>query len=211
MTVEQTDFAIEISRALIWQYDSAPKIRAMIEDKQKWVDENVVQFWENWYRDVYDMRTINDFGCQVWAIILGMNFTLQSEVPTVWFGFTGSGGVSFNQAGFYPSGKLALTTEQKRYILQLRYRQLISGGTISDINNAVQVMLPGAKVLDQLDMNIMITYPTIPTAPQQFILDNYDVIPRPAGVKINRRFGYSTWFGFTGSGGQNFNNSNFGG
>jgi len=211
MTVEQFDFIVDVSRALIWQYNSAEKIEAMVLNKQKWLDENVRDFWANWYRDVYDLRTANDFGLQVWAIILGMQFALKEDIPTVWFGFTGSGGKNFNNASFFPNNTLALSTEQKRNLLQLRYFQITSGGTIPEINRAVQRILPNAKIIDNMNMTITLAYPDIPSSEAMYILENYDVIPRPAGVKINNVFGYATWFGFTGSGLQNFNNSNFGG
>lgn len=210
MTIQQFDFIVDVTKSLIWQYNDALKLQAIIEDKQAWIDENVRTFWANWYTDVFDLRTANDFGLQVWAAILGMQFTLKENVPTLIFGFSGSGGLNFNNSVFYPSNTEILTTEQKRLILRLRYRQLTSNATIDEVQRAVGDLLPGAKVLDKLDMSLLITYPTIPDALTLYILDNYDVIPRPNSVQLNRRFGYATWFGFSGSGGQNFNNSTFG-
>lgn len=210
MTKQEFTFSVDLLQAIIWQYNDAERLQSLLESKQAWVNENQTNFWFNWYKDVFDLRTANDFGLQIWAIILGISFTLKQDVPTVWFGFDGSGGKNFNNAGFYLEGTTFLTTEQKRIILQLRYRQMTSKATLKEIQSALTYLFNGALVLDGLDMSLTLTYPTIPSSQMLFILDNYDVIPRPNSVKVNRRFGYSTWFGFDGSGGKNFDNSTFG-
>lgn len=210
MTKEQFDFTVDVTKTLIWQYNDATKLQAIIENKQAWLNANLRDFWANWYRDVFDLRTANDFGLQVWAAIFGMKFTLKEDVPTLIFGFSGSGGQNFNHGVFYPVQTEVLTTEQKRLILRLRYRQLTSNATIDEVQRALSNILPGAIAVDNLDMSLLLTYPTMPDALTLYILDNYDVIPRPNSVQINRRFGYSQWLGFAGSGSGNFNNSYFG-
>lgn len=207
MTVQQFDFVVDVTQALIWQYNDADKLQKIIENKQNFINENMSDFWSNWYRDVFDLRTANDFGLQVWATILGMKFELASEVPTLIFGFDGSGLLNFNNSVFYPSSVGILTTEQKRLILQLRYRQITSNATIDEIQRAVSRIIPDAIVLDRLDMSVVITYPTIPDSQLLYILDNYNVIPIPNSVSIERRFGYGTWIGYNHN---NFNNINFG-
>lgn len=209
MIKQQFDFSINVLQALIWQYNDALNLQGLLEDKQGWLDTNVRDFWDNWYTDVYDLRTANDFGLQVWAIILGMKFALPDDMPTLIFGFNPDA-KNFNNGVFLPNGDLILSTEQKRMILKLRYRQITSSATIDDINFAVSTIIQGARAIDTLTMSIVLFYPSIPSNDLLYILDNYDVIPRPAGVKILRRFGYESWFAFDGQFGQNFNNSTFG-
>ena len=210
MTVQQFDFSVNVLQSLIWQYNDATSLQTLIEKKQEWIDENWRDFWDNWYRDVFDLRTANDFGLSVWSKILGVQFTLSEDIPTVVFSFDG-GGQTFDNAGFLSGGALVLTKEQKRTILQLRYRQMTSKATVDDVYYAVSQILSGGGVLDNLDMSMTLTMSDYPDGYSLFILDNYEhVIPRPAGVKFNRRFGYSNWFGFEGSGGQSFDNSSFG-
>lgn len=209
MIKQQFDFSINVLQALIWQYNDALNLQGLLEDKQSWLDANVRDFWDNWYTDVYDLRTANDFGLQVWAIILGMKFTLAENVPTLIFGFNPNA-KNFSNGAFLPTGEAVLTTEQKRTILQLRFRQLTSNATIDEMQRAVSQIIPNAIVIDNLDMSVVLSLPTIPDSTMLYILDNYDVIPRPAGVQIDRRFGYAQWFSFAGQGGQNFNNSTFG-
>lgn len=211
MTKEQFDFTVNVTQTLIWQYNDASKLQAIIEDKQAWLDANLRDFWANWYRDVFDLRTANDFGLQIWAVILGMKFTLAADVPTLIFGFDGSGLLNFNNSVFRPSGADVLTTEQKRLILRLRYRFLTSNATIDEVQRAVGSIFPGATVLDKLDMTAgILVSPTVPDSFTTYVLDNYDVVPRPNSVQFTRRFGWANWFAFDGAGGQNFNNSTFG-
>lgn len=71
-TIQQFDYSINLLRALLWQDDTAPRMTALLQAKQDWYDTNVSTFWENWVADVFDIRTANEFGLAVWAIILGI-------------------------------------------------------------------------------------------------------------------------------------------
>lgn len=210
MTVEQTNFAIDVSRALIWQYDSAEKFKTLVLNKQRWMDENVAQFWENWYRDVYDIRTANDFGLQVWVIILGISFVLpETNAPTKIFGFQGSGRKNFGNGNFKPFGANVLTTEQKRTILRMRYMCITSDGTIDHVLRTLRIADPLATVVDHLDMSITVLFSIAILPNMRDAFEKYAVIPRPAGVKMNIIYGYSLWRGFDAQG-QNFDNGSFG-
>ncbi|WP_231668322.1 DUF2612 domain-containing protein [Ralstonia solanacearum] len=62
-------------------------------------------FWENWIRDVFDLRTANDFGLSVWSEILGVPLavTVDPTKPgTPVFGFaarpTGISGIAASAA-----------------------------------------------------------------------------------------------------------------
>lgn len=207
MTVELFNFSIDLMRVLLWQYNDATNLQSLIERKQAWIDIEHRDFWNNWYSDVFNLATANDFGLQVWAIILGVHFDLEGAIPPAWLGFDASGGDNLDNSGFYPENGAILSTEEKRLVLQLRYRQITTNATTDELYRSIQGLLTGAKVLDGLDMSIIVTYPTFPTIKQLRILDNFDVLPRPNSVKIIRRFGYSAWFGFNG---QNFDNGIFG-
>lgn len=213
MTKQTFDFIVDVTRSIIWQYNDASNLIGIIQNKQDWLDENVKQFWLDWYDNVYNLDTANEFGLKIWAIILGLKFSSESATQTSVFGFnySTSGALNFTYGGFAPSSDVILTTEQKRTILKLRYRQLISNGTIDEMHRAVSSIIPGAFIFDGLNMTVTLSHPTRVSSDIMYILENYDVIPRPAGVEINYAIGYGNWLGFDGSGGQNFNNSIFGG
>ena len=208
MTVEEFDFNIDSLQVLLWQYNDALNIQSLIEKKQTWTNINVSQFINDWYTNVFNLETANDFGLQVWAIILGVKFSVLSQTPTLVFGF--EGGQNFLNGSFFPSVDNILTTEQKRTILRFRYLELTTNANLDKLQSAVSNILPGSKVLDGLDMSLLITYPTYPDSQTIYIIQNFDIFPRPAGVKIGYVFNYSHWIGFNNSG-SNFNYANFGG
>lgn len=70
--IQTFDYSINLLRALLWQDNQATALTALLQQKQDWYDTNVSTFWENWVQDVFDLRTANEFGLAVWAIILGV-------------------------------------------------------------------------------------------------------------------------------------------
>jgi len=237
---------------LLWQYNNATNLQAIIENRKTWIDKNFKQFYntptsdspswvgfddnginfddsifytdtnpdiikyladkyDNFYTHIFDLSTANDFGLSIWAVILGVYFDSLVSIPAKWFGFTSSNGVNFNQGVFYPKSGLILTTEEKRTILQLRYLYLTSNATLDKIIEAIQVVIPTLNIIDSLKMYIVLTSEVTVSLRLLNLIDSFNIIPRPAGVKILKRLGYGKWFDFTGSGGANLNNGNFGG
>lgn len=204
---------IDITQVLLWQYNDAEKLQQLIFKHQEWIEANHNQFWEDWVRDVFDLRTANDFGCSVWAAILGVSFSVEvSDGAKDVFGFDPFGDNFFNSYfSAVASGNVSLTVEQKRTILQLRYHQMTSRGTIPEINFAVRSIFGEAHVLDPGDMSfVYVVFAGTPSSKDQYILDHFDIIPRPSGVGIAYRYNIANSLGFDPFG-QNFYNSTFGG
>jgi hypothetical protein len=74
--VQQFDYAVNLLRALLWQDNNTPEMTAVLQAKQTWYDTNVSTFWSDWVKDVFDIRTANQFGLAVWAIVLGVPTTV---------------------------------------------------------------------------------------------------------------------------------------
>lgn len=187
MTVEQINNSIKVDEVLLWQYNNATKLQTIIENKQAFLDTNFTQFFDDWYNDVFNLATANDFGLSVWAVILNVNFANAPATPSTWFSFDGVS-ANFDNGIFYPENTIYISTEDKRTILQFRYKYLISNGNINDVCNAVQALFTGATVTDNLNMTITVNIPFTPTIEQLFILNNYNVIPVPAGVSITYNY-----------------------
>ena len=64
------EFNVNLMRTILWQYENAPKLKALVQSEQDWANENVTEFWKDWYRDVFNLKTANDFGLNVWSRIL---------------------------------------------------------------------------------------------------------------------------------------------
>jgi len=205
-TVQKFDYSVDLLQALLWQYTDASRLQKVLERKSDWYAANQRDFWSNWYRDVFDLTTANDFGLAVWARILGV--PLVAAVPASGdrpvFGF-GEYNLNFNNGNFgvNNSGVQALTTEQKRLVLRLRYFQLISNGSIPQINYFMSLVfgsLGSVYVLDGYDMTMVYVFTFILPASVRFVLENFDILPRPAGVELEilvqpgNAFGYDPYY-----------------
>ena len=95
--IQQFDFTVNLLQALLWQYNGALNLQGLLEAKQNWYNVNQTAFWQNWYYNVFNLETADQFGLVVWSIILGFPVYVNNpaqDVPI--FGFDGSGGVNFN-------------------------------------------------------------------------------------------------------------------
>lgn len=225
--VEVLDYHVDVLRALLWQYNKADRLESILTSKQAWYDENQQAFWESWFTDVFDLRTANAFGCQVWARILGLTLSISTGPtplgkPT--FGFGADSGtntyVNFENGNFgqLGSGTSSLTVEQSRLLLRLRYFQLISRCTVPEINRFMSVVfgdLGTVYVQDANDMSFIVyVFDFSPDSDLQFLLDNFDLLPRPATVGSSYIVLARDTFGFgrddgTENGFQNFENGTF--
>jgi hypothetical protein len=214
MRVQALDFSIDLLQAILWQYNDAAKLQSILEQKQTWYDENYSEFWEDWYRDVFDLRTANDFGLSVWAILLNIPLTITSggTPSTNLWGF-GPFRKNFNRGTFAPSTSgIKLTTTQKRLVLRLRYFQLVTRGAVPEINRFLDYVFEDfgkVYILDGLDMTINYVFTFLPPSQLRFVLESYDVLPRPAAVGVNYVVLVRDTFGF-GPFHTNFNRGNFG-
>lgn len=214
-TIQNLDVSVDILSALLWQHNQADALTSLLQQKQNWYDTNQSQFWTDWVRDVFDLRTANSFGRHVWAIILGIPLAVTLDPTAVGkptFGFSNLR-KNFGHGNFSSksSSTASLTADQERLLLQLRYRQLITRGTVTDINkmlNEVFGSQGGAYVLDGLDMTMAYVFGFNPGSQLTFILEQYDVLPRPSTVKVEYRVLLRDAFGFS-SLRKNFNHGNF--
>lgn len=196
--IQYFDFSVNLLQSLLWQYNDADRLQTLLTKKQEWYSENQQKFWEDWYRNVFDLRTANEFGLSVWAIIL--NLPLQIGVPynpnkpTFGFGPEGMGtnnNKNFENGNFSAADSFSLLTlEEKRFFLRLRYFQLTSRCSTIEINKFLNFLLQdfdfnwSAYVLDNLDMTIEVVFTENPGRRFLFILKIFDLIPRATGVAI---------------------------
>ncbi len=214
-TIQPYDPSVNLLRALLWQYNDAEKIQSLLADKQAWFEQNQSGFWEDWVRDVFDLRTANDFGLSVWSIILDLPLAIPvteitGERPS--WGF-GQYRLNFNRGNFRPQAGsvISLTTEQKRLALRLRYFQLANRGAIPEINRFIAYLFKGigrVYVQDGLNMTMTYIFKFTPSAEIRLVLDRYDLLPRPAGVGVSRLISITPAWGF-GQYRKNFNNGSF--
>lgn len=214
--VQEFDFSVRLTRAILWQYEDAANLRSLLEQKNDWYAENQTGFWQDWLTDVFDLRTANQFGLAVWGYILGLKLYVNTPPDA------GQPVVGFNDPSFanFDNGNFGSTTGSsyllpvatQRIALQLRYAQLTGSGTVPETNRLLARVFGGlgaAYLLDYGNMHQQYVFDFPLTADLIYLFNNYDVLPRPAGVESHYIDGTLTYFGFN-SFNANFDNGNFG-
>lgn len=212
--IQAFNFSVDLLRALLWQYNDAVRLEELLRQKQAWYDLNHRDFWNNWITDVFDLRTANDFGLDVWAVILNIPVVISAgqDAPDkpIW-GFD-QYRENFNNGNFANIASSNLTTEQKRVALRLRYFQLVTTGSVTEINAFLAYLfepLGPVYVADGLDMTALYIFGFPISSNLEAVLSEFDLLPRPAGVKIAYVvLGDSNGWGF-GNFHDNFTNGNF--
>ena len=174
MKTYKHDWLIDLDNCILWQYDKAEKLSALFKLKQEWYRNNVSYFITKWYLDVFNIKTATDFGLSVWGKIL--NFPRQIV----------------NKSN---NSILSLSTEQYRFLLLGQVLKFKMNCTIPEINRYLRVIFnegnnDNVYVTDNHDMTI--TYHIEPTSLSDEIktlIQNYDFLPAPAGVKVNTSVG----------------------
>lgn len=216
--IQEFDFSVNVLAALLWQYNDAANLQALLQAKKSWYDTNQQEFWESWFTNVFNLATANQFGLIVWGIILGLPLYVNLS-PTTGpvFGFDGSlgsGAVNFDNGVLVDQNGSSdfLPLETQRIALQLRYFQLTSSGTIPETNRMLKYVFANhgrAWLLDNHDMTQTYVFDFPITWDLAFLFNNYDILPRPAGVGSNYEDATLVYFGFDGSlgsGALNFDN-----
>ncbi len=219
MKIQEFDYSIDLLRSLLWRHNEAVNLQALIQNKNNALDDLNKDFWESWVEDIFNLDTANRFGLSVWSIILNIPLSIAPETPANNNGNFGFGQYrkNFNNGNFTDAvNDIILSLEQARIVLKLRYYQLVARGTIPECTKIVTDVfgdLGTVTAFDNYNMTMAYVFAFEIPAPLRLILNKYDLLPRPSGVKViyneipnNKPNGN---FGF-GSNRINFNNSNFG-
>ena len=191
MKTLQIDPEINLKQCLLWQYNNAPSLRALILQKQDWYKTHQSEFWQYWYNSVFNLDTADDLGLEVWGEILDF----PRQVKSV-------------------DGSLhVLTNEQYRTVLKGQMLKFNMGVTAPEVNKWLSVVFGAqgkAYCLDNLDMTaIPFVFEQSPSDEILWLLANVDFLPRPAGVGYEVRLIGQDILGFNGSGLQTFDNGVF--
>jgi hypothetical protein len=129
MRIQEFDYTVDLSPIILWQFNDAANIQALIAAKQIWYTANQTQFWTDWYTNVFNLETADAFGLIVWSIILDQPLTIGPAPDPVGkpiFGFTDltgpwlNGNQNFHNSNFSSGGSyFGLTLTEQRIILQL--------------------------------------------------------------------------------------------
>lgn len=225
MNIQELDYSVNLLQALLWQYNDAPHLQGILQQKQDWYNQNQTQFWTDWYNNVFNLITANNFGLAVWSIILNvplyLNETIDYSASFFGFGTMSNTYTNFNNGNFSPQGSsVILSTEEQRFLLRLRYFQLTTRGDIIDINAFLNYLFATsaafssgqtAWVLDGFDMTMTYVFNFDLSSKLRQLLVNLDILPRPAAVGLKYIAIAGDYFGFgtPDNTWMNFENGNF--
>jgi len=232
MNIQEFDFTIPVEEALLWQYNNATNINTLIINKSTWLQNYYTQFWIDWYNNIFNLTTSTptEFGMAVWSIILDVPSFLQKppdpENKPI-FGFNAyapsfpdleNSYLNFGNSNFSTYQQIySLTVQEQQFLLRLKYFNLTNRGDIDDINTFFNHICTNNTigysgtiyVLDQLTMSIVYVFTEGDFSPSLLaVIEELDLLPRPAGVGISYILNGQPIFGF-GYFNQNFNNGNF--
>lgn len=220
MDIQHFDFNVNLLQTILWEYNDAESLISLIKSKQQWYEVNQTEFWNDWYVNVFNVLTANDFGLAVWSMILGLPLFIdptpdEDGKPIFGFPLLTNSFFNFNQAAFSSknSSIIVLPTEDKRLIIRLRYFQLTNRCDVLDTNQFLKTVFNDAGygdvyVLDTLKMEIRYVFTFTPPANLLTVIKTYDLLPRGAGVGIKYIDATRNTFGF-GPFYKNFNNGTF--
>ncbi len=202
MQIQSFDYSVDLLQAILWQYNDAAKIQSLLTQKQDWYNANQTDFWSQWYTNVFNLQTANDFGLSVWSQILNLPLFINNNPDPpgkpIW-GF-GSYNKNFTRGNFSNANQnISLTTAEKRIVLRLRYFQLITRGAAPEVNAFLAIVfapLGQVYMLDGLNMTITYIFSFTPSENLLTVLKDYDILPQPAGVGIRYIDATRITFGF---------------
>jgi hypothetical protein len=202
--IEQFDFSVNLLRAILWQYNDAENLQGILQSKQDWYNTNQRDFWQDWYDNVFNLLTANDFGLNVWAIILGLplNVTFAPSDGEDIFDF-GVDNEGFGEGSFgTPSSGtvITLSTEQARIALRLRYYQITCRPCAWQTNEFLadlfadygQVYVGDNTTMS--DNNYVFLFE--PPASLKFVIEQFDLLPRPATIGVSISYNPEEKFAF---------------
>ena len=188
-TIQEFDYSANLLRVIPWQYENAERLIGWLQNKQDNFDLNSDQFWSDWYTNVFNLDTANEFGISIWSKILDVPlFIGEGEPPGSNWGF-GPFRKNYNNGNFSSNDQAQnLTTDQKRRILKVRYIQLISRATIPDINFAMNAGwgdIVSSYCLDNENMSITYFFESTPPPWILYAINTLQILPRPSAVSFS--------------------------
>lgn len=185
--VASFNFVYDYSPVLLWQYSNSPKLKAIIDNEQKFINTAITQFCYESEMFLYKLDTCNADGLDLWGRLLG----IQRPVAD---------GVQF-------------TDDQYRLLLKSRMLLINWDGSSYGLTRVIRGLFPEAvfRVVDNGNMIVNIDFASGVSESEKVVLSMgyvdevsgeyvYTFLPRPAGVEYNISYDdtWATTLGFEG-------------
>jgi len=216
MKTQDIKYTVDLLQAMLWQYNQATSLNSLATQEQAWYTVNQSSFWEVWFQYGFNLQTANQFGLTLWSIILEVPLYVNTSEPTPGaplYGFNENlifpallnNYLNFENGNFSNIGsQIILTEEQQRFVLRLRYFDLITRGALPEINEFLDYLYGSTTgfttelgwALDGLDMTMTYIFNYQVPEVMRTVFRQIDLLPRPAGVGLKYYILTDTIFGF---------------
>lgn len=185
--IHNIDFNINLLRTVLWQWENDDAAVSLAQYDQKYADD-YTQFWIDFYHNIFDIRTANQFGLIIWARILGLPLTLKNEAAGDVWGF-GTDDENFDNAPFITETGTSVTYGTARILLLLRRYSLELSPTIPNINFIIKEVFgqDAGYVVDRpsgIPMTMHYHFSISLPLELEDAFNTMDILPRPAGVLL---------------------------
>lgn len=143
----------------------------------------------------YDVDSVNDELLNVIGRIVGVDRPILRITDSQVFGYEGNDSyTNYNVAPYIGSGDLnidaPLNNDLYRKLVKAKISRNISDGTYDSIISLTEFILGFAvtALADNGDMSFQMGFDREPDANTAFLINNYEIIPRPQGVRLDPYF-----------------------
>ncbi len=206
---------------LLAQYANSPRIVALVQAFNAWIDPQVDL--DTFYDYVWNVDTAQGFGLDIWGAIVDVSRNLKIVTAGQYFGFdealTGTSLTPqpFGQAPFWngppASTTYALGDDAYRKLILVKALANITDCTAANLNKLLEFLFDGegrAYVVDTGGMTFRFVFEFILSDVERSIMLNSTAIPRPSGVLAQvMTVDPAYTFGFNEAGGQPFGSGVF--
>lgn len=199
----------EPNNVFIWQYSRAANLNRVLEAEIDFYQKAVGDFYADWEKDVFNLKTANSFGLSVWAKILGVsrpyispqNYAIDNSTTLRLYNPNDETWHSIWLSGALPALNIEVRSESQntqipnfplddetfRKCLLAKLQLLYSNGSVYDINKYLSNIFTGKSVYiqDNYDMTMNIVFSDTPTDADLTIITSPDFSPKVAGVFLN--------------------------
>jgi hypothetical protein len=184
------NFTIDNKNVYLWQYDNAVNLKGILDNNDNFVTVNVSNFWSDFFTNVFNIKTANTFGLEIWGEILGVA-----------------------RPSYVSNGEtIVFNDDMYRKLLLGRMLKFNSNGSVKDINDYLQFIFNDKLVfaVDNYNMSMKVLLYYNASDEDLAIINSAGFLPLPVGVKVT----YSVvppeeTFGFYGSGLTGFDTGTF--